>query len=88
MATRLSQRREDTPAVVFGRALARERRRRGMTKAECARAAGMHESEVTRLERGARDLKLSTMVRLAAALEVPLARLTSEVVTNGCAAPV
>ncbi len=77
MATRLSPGREDTPAVVFGRTLARERRRRGLTKAECANAAGMHESEITRLERGARDLKLSTMIRLAAALDVPLADLVA-----------
>lgn len=67
-----------TPASAFGRALARERQRQCKSMAGLARLAGTHASEVSRLERGLRDPKLSTMVRLAGALEVPLSCLVDE----------
>jgi len=38
---------------------------------ELAKLAGMHGSEISRLERGERDPRLSTMVRIARALEIP-----------------
>jgi len=44
-----------------------------------AKIAGTHASEVSRLERGLRDPRLSTMVRLAAALDVPLGALVKDV---------
>lgn len=78
MATRLSQGRPATPAVVFGRAVARERTRQGLTMAGLADVAGTHESEVSRLERGLRDPKLSTMTKLAKGLDVPLSRLVDD----------
>jgi transcriptional regulator with XRE-family HTH domain len=40
-----------------------------------ARIAGTHASEISRLERGLRDPRLSTIVRLARALDVPVAVL-------------
>ena len=61
-----------SPASAFGLALARERQRQCKSMSDLARAAGTHASEVSRLERGLRDPRLSTMVRLARALEVPL----------------
>jgi len=42
---------------------------------EFARIAGTHASEISRLERGLRDPRLSTIVRLARALEVPIGAL-------------
>jgi transcriptional regulator with XRE-family HTH domain len=42
---------------------------------DLARIAGTHVSEVSRLERGLRDPRLSTIVRLARALDVPVAAL-------------
>jgi transcriptional regulator with XRE-family HTH domain len=61
-----------SPAMAFGRALAVERRRQCKSMSLLANIAGTHASEVSRLERGLRDPRLSTMVRLAVALEVPL----------------
>lgn len=62
-------------AAVFGRALARERERQCKSMNGLAKIAGTHASEVSRLERGLRDPRLSTMVRLAQALDVPLSSL-------------
>lgn len=64
-----------TPASRFGAALAFERGRRCLSMSELARMAGTHVSEVSRLERGLRDPRLSTIVRLARALEVPVGQL-------------
>jgi XRE family transcriptional regulator, fatty acid utilization regulator len=47
----------------------------GMTQEDLARAAQLHPTEVSRLERAERDPRLSTLVRLAAALQVPLGEL-------------
>lgn len=70
-----------TPAGRFGAALAYERRRRSLSMSELARMAGTHASEVSRLERGLRDPRLWTIVRLARALEVPLGRLLDGIET-------
>jgi transcriptional regulator with XRE-family HTH domain len=64
-----------TPASRFGAALAYERRRRSLSMSQLARTAGTHASEISRLERGLRDPRLSTIVRLASALEVPVGDL-------------
>jgi transcriptional regulator with XRE-family HTH domain len=42
---------------------------------DLARILGTHASEISRLERGLRDPRLSTVVRLARALDVPVAAL-------------
>lgn len=68
-----------TPASAFGRALAYERQRQCKSMETLARLAGTHASEISRLERGLRDPRLSTMVRLAQALDVPLAGLVAEI---------
>lgn len=64
-----------TPASRFGAALAYERRRRSLSMSQLARMAGTHASEISRLERGLRDPRLLTIVRLASALEVPVGDL-------------
>jgi len=66
---------QGTPASAFGRALAHERKRQCKSMGDLARIAGTFASEVSRVERGLRDPRLSTMVRLADALDVPLANL-------------
>jgi transcriptional regulator with XRE-family HTH domain len=68
-----------TPASRFGASLAHERRRRCLSMSELARIAGTHVSEISRLERGLRDPRLSTIVRLARALEVPLGQLLDRI---------
>lgn len=66
-----------TTASRFGASLAYERRRRCLSMSELARIAGTHASEISRLERGLRDPRLSTVVRLAQALEVAVADLVA-----------
>lgn len=63
------------PQEVFGRNVARERKRQSKSMSTLARIAGTHASEISRLERGERDPRLWTMCRLARALDVPLAEL-------------
>jgi predicted transcriptional regulator len=58
------------PQVVVGRNIARHRLRLSLTQEDLAHAAGVHTVEVSRAERGTRDLRLSTIVRFARALGV------------------
>jgi transcriptional regulator with XRE-family HTH domain len=63
------------PKDVFAANLAHERRRQCRSMVALARLAGIHASEISRLEQGQRDPRLWTIVRLARALDVPLAVL-------------
>lgn len=64
------------PAVeAFAARLAHLRQRQGLSMRALAERAGMHSSEISRLENVQRDPRLSTMVRLAQALDIPLAGL-------------
>jgi transcriptional regulator with XRE-family HTH domain len=63
------------PKDVLAANLARERRRQCKSMETLARLAGTHASEISRLEHGQRDPRLWTIVRLAHALDVPLAVL-------------
>lgn len=67
-----------TPASRFGAKLARERKRQCKSMEVLARIAGTHASEISRLERGLRDPRLSTIVGLARALDVPLSELVDD----------
>jgi transcriptional regulator with XRE-family HTH domain len=53
------------------------RERRGLTQSRLAEAASMSSDEVSRIERGAREPRFSTLERLAAALNVAVAELFS-----------
>lgn len=59
----------------FGTNLRTARRRLGLTQEEVARRSGVHATEVSRIEAGKRDPKVSTLERLAKAVEVKPARL-------------
>jgi transcriptional regulator with XRE-family HTH domain len=59
----------------FGANLTYERNRRALTMRELAERAQMHSSEISRLERGQRDPQLSTVIRIARALEIPMVEL-------------
>jgi transcriptional regulator with XRE-family HTH domain len=59
----------------FGHNLRSHRKRASLTQEDLAHAAGVHPSEVSRLESAHRDPRLSTIVRLAAALGVSPASL-------------
>ena len=59
--------------------LARERKRQCKSMATLAQIAEMHASQISLLERGLLDVRLSTVVRLAQALDVSLCDLLDEV---------
>jgi transcriptional regulator with XRE-family HTH domain len=76
-----------TPASKFGARLARERKRQCKSLATLARIAEMHVSQISLLERGLLDIRLSTIVRLARALDVSLYDLLDEIDRPPDAAP-
>jgi transcriptional regulator with XRE-family HTH domain len=61
----------EEPKVAVGRNIKVQRKRRALTQEELGHRAGMHPVEVGRAERGARDMRISTVVKLARGLDVP-----------------
>jgi len=55
----------------FAENLVRVRQRTGMSQEEVGWRASLHRTEISILERGARLPRIDTLVKLAAALEVP-----------------
>ena len=66
---------EVTPQQQFGRNVRAARERLGVSQVRLGAAARMHRTEVSLLERGTRDPRLSTLVRLAKALGIAPATL-------------
>ena len=61
----------DDPAVThFGTRLREAREDLGLTQEEVAQRSGVHATEISRMEAGKRDPQISTLRRLARALEV------------------
>jgi transcriptional regulator with XRE-family HTH domain len=69
------KRRDDAVAERFARNLRRERRREGLTQEGLARLAGLHRTEIGRLEGGDRVPKIDTLVKLADSAGVTTAAL-------------
>lgn len=63
------------PHEQFAGNLKRIRRKKGLSQEELGFRSGFHPTEISRLERAVREPRLSTMVRLARALDVRLADL-------------
>ncbi|HSS05191.1 MAG TPA: helix-turn-helix transcriptional regulator [Solirubrobacterales bacterium] len=63
------------PKVAVGRNIRAQRKRRELTQEELAQRAGIHPVEVGRAERGTRDMRVSTVVKLAHGLDVPAMEL-------------
>jgi transcriptional regulator with XRE-family HTH domain len=59
-------------ATQFGRNLQRYRRRAGLSQERLGYLTVLHRTEISLLERGRREPRLGTIVRLASALEVSL----------------
>jgi transcriptional regulator with XRE-family HTH domain len=59
-------------AIQFGTNLQRYRRRAGLSQEKLAYLAVLHRSEISLLERGRREPRLGTIVKLASALRVSL----------------
>ncbi len=63
----------------FADNLRRQRVRRGLSQERLATLAQIHRTEVSLVERGEREPRLSTIVRLARALDVPPSALLEEI---------
>jgi transcriptional regulator with XRE-family HTH domain len=58
------------PKAIVGRNIKQHRERRGWSQEDLAHRCGMHTLEISRYERGVRDMRVSTVARLAKGLEV------------------
>jgi transcriptional regulator with XRE-family HTH domain len=59
----------------LGKNLRAARKKLGLTQEEVAERSGVQAGEVSRIERGKRDPQVSTLEKLAAAVELPPGRL-------------
>ena len=75
----MPDRRRQPVLVSFGDAVRRQRRLRGWSQEELADRAQIHRTYVADVERGVRNLGLINVAKIAAALQVSLATLVSEV---------
>ena len=66
---------DDPPMGNLGSNLREARLRLELTQEQVAERSGVHATEVSRIEAGKRDPKVTTLERLAAAVEVPPGRL-------------
>ena len=66
-----------TPEERFAANLRRQRLANGLSQEQLAAKTGLHPSEVSRLERAAREPRLGTIARLARALGVSAAKLVA-----------
>ena len=58
------------PLEVFAQNVSQARKQKHLTQEEISDRSGIHVTEVSRIERGLRDPRVTTLVRLAKALEV------------------
>jgi transcriptional regulator with XRE-family HTH domain len=63
------------PKVIVGQNVRAIRKRADLTQEALADRSGMHLVEIGRAERGVRDLRVSTVAKLARGLEVPASEL-------------
>jgi transcriptional regulator with XRE-family HTH domain len=67
------------PQEQFAAALRRHRLAAGLSQIELGHRSDLHFSEISRLERGLRDPRLTTMSALARGLDMPLSQLLEDV---------
>lgn len=60
---------------IFARNVKTLRACRGLSQSQVSKRSGIHVTEVSRIERGLRDPRMSTIIRLARALNVSPSRL-------------
>lgn len=64
-----------TPTEQFAQNLRAARTSKGLSQEGLGHASGIHRTEVSLLERAQREPRLGTIVRLARALDIPVAKL-------------
>jgi transcriptional regulator with XRE-family HTH domain len=67
-----------SPVEQFGANVRQARLRRGWTQEDLAHATGLATVQISRIERGRREVRLTTLLRLLRALEVSPARLLKD----------
>ena len=75
----MSAPRDKTPLKRFGAAVRQRRLELSLSQERLAQIAGIHRNYAGAVERGARNVALLNMIRIARALDVPLASLVAEV---------
>lgn len=83
----MAARQPDPRLVALGRALRRARRDRDLTQEVLGERAGMHANHVGTIERGAKDPRATTLLRLIEALDMSPAELFSRYGATGDAVP-
>ena len=73
--------------VELGRAIRRLRSERGYSQEAFADAVGLHRTYMGGVERGERNVGIRNLARIAAALDMPLAKLLAQVERNAAANP-
>jgi transcriptional regulator with XRE-family HTH domain len=68
----------DPRLVALGRALRKARRHRDLSQEAIGQRAGMHPNHVGTIERGTKDLRATTLLRLIEALEMSPAELFAD----------
>lgn len=79
----MPERAADPRLLALGRALRRARRDQDLSQEAVGNRAGMHPNHVGRIERGTKDLRATTLLRLIEALEISPAELFTRYVTMG-----
>lgn len=64
--------------IAFGRAVRGFRTAKGISQEKLAELADIHRTYVGDVERGTRNIALLNMIRISAALGIPLSRLIAE----------
>jgi transcriptional regulator with XRE-family HTH domain len=64
-----------SPGEQFGKNVRKARLKRGLSQEQLAEVADLHRTEISHIERSTRDIRLTTAVRVARALEIEPARL-------------
>lgn len=67
----------DTPRAIFAANVTRLREERELTQEKLGWAAGLHQTEIARIEKGTRNPGFDTIVKVAKGLGVPPAALLS-----------
>lgn len=67
------------PKIIVGQNIKRFRKERELTQEAAAERCGVHPIEFARAERGVRDMRVSTLAKIAKGLDVPASELLAGV---------
>lgn len=74
----VNQKKQLEPRAAFGEAVRKFRHDKGISQEALADLAGIHRTYIGDVERGVRNLSLLNIVRIAAALEISVTKLMTE----------